>query len=184
MKGNKKVLAVALLLLLVAVSFGTYAIYKTVATSSSTVEAAAWSIEVNDTGVVTGEHTFSFGTINWTCPTGHVASGVIAPGCTGTVDLEIDATGTEVSLDYLVTIGSVTVNNAAVPNGTITVSSSGSLSGSILLSDETKTRTIPLTITWAGNANDGDEKNAADVGLQDSTITLGLTVTATQKLSS
>lgn len=187
MKGNKKILALALLLLLVFVSFGTYAIYKTTATSdSASVSAAAWVITVNDTNVVTGTHTFELGTINWGSQT-HVATGKIAPGSSGTVDLILDATGTEVSLDYLVQIGSVTLHTGgtAVPAGTITVTSGGnsSASGTILVDAATKQVTIPLTVTWAGATTDGDEKNATDVGLAGQTIDIEVTVTTTQKLS-
>ena len=46
MKGNKKILAIALLLLFVAVSFGTYAIYKSSATGTKSVNAAAWVVSV------------------------------------------------------------------------------------------------------------------------------------------
>ena len=185
MKGNKKILAVALLLLLVAVSFGTYAIYKTVANSdSATVSAAAWEIKVNNTDVVTSTHTFTLGQINWGTQT-HVAEGKIAPGSTGTVDLVLDASNTEVSLDYTVSIGQVTVGGSAVPNGTITVTSGGnsSASGTILLSNSNKVVTVPLTIAWAGAADDGDSKNATDVGLEGEEISITVTVTATQKLS-
>lgn len=184
MKGNKKILVLAILLLLVVASFGTYAIYQSAASSSSTVSTAAWVVQVNSTNIVTSStHTFDLGTINWSS-SDHVTTGKIAPGSTGTVNLVIDATGSEVSLDYAVALGDVTVNNAAVPSGTISVSTNSSLTGSILLSAGSKTVTIPLTITWLGDANDGDDKNANDVGLAGSTITLGVTVTATQHLGS
>lgn len=185
MKGNKKVLALALLLLLVVASFGTYAIYKTVATSdSASVTAANWVIKVNNTDVVTSTHTFALGDINWGTQT-HVATGKIAPGSTGTVDLVLDATGTEVSLDYEVAIGNVTVDGSAVPAGTITVTSGGNATatGSILVNAADKTATVPLTIAWAGTTGDTDSKNDTDLGLRGKTIELEVTVTATQKLS-
>ncbi len=43
MKGNKKLLIVAVLLLLIAVSYGTYAIYRTQFSGSATVKTAKWS---------------------------------------------------------------------------------------------------------------------------------------------
>lgn len=184
MKGNKKILVLAILLLLVVASFGTYAIYQSSASGSGTASAAAWVVQVNNSNIVTSStHTFDLGSINWSS-SDHVATGKIAPGSTGTVNLVIDATGSEVSLDYSVALGDVTVNDAAVPSGTISVSTSSSLTGSILLSASSKTVTIPLTITWLGAANDTETKNSNDVGLAGSTITLGVTVTATQHLGS
>ncbi len=44
MKGNKKLLAVAVLLLLLAVSYSTYAIYKSSATGTASVGTAAWRV--------------------------------------------------------------------------------------------------------------------------------------------
>ena len=41
MKGNKKLLIVAILLFLIAISYSTYAIYKSSVTADATVEAAA-----------------------------------------------------------------------------------------------------------------------------------------------
>ena len=52
MKGNKKILVVAVLLLLIAVSYSTYAIYKSSASASDTVNTAAWVVTVNTDDIV------------------------------------------------------------------------------------------------------------------------------------
>ena len=185
MKGNKKVLALALLLLLVAVSFGTYAIYQTTGSSSTEVSSAAWVIEVNGDEITDETAEFDLSTITWNCPTSnneeHVEDEKIAPGCTGTTSIVIDASDAEVSVDYAVSIGSVTIDNVAVSG--ITVSSSSSLTGSILLSANPRTATIPLTITWNGAADDGEQKNAADTGMAGETIQIEIEVDTHQKLS-
>ena len=52
MKGNKKLLIIAVLLLLITVSYTTYAIYRESTTATGTIQAAAWSVKVkkaNDT---------------------------------------------------------------------------------------------------------------------------------------
>ena len=48
MKGNKKLLIVAVLLLLIAVSYGTYAIYRESAEGTGTISTANWSVTVNN----------------------------------------------------------------------------------------------------------------------------------------
>ena len=45
MKGNKKILVIAVLLLSIAVSYGTYAIYKTAITGTGSVTAATWAVQ-------------------------------------------------------------------------------------------------------------------------------------------
>lgn len=177
MKGNKKVLAVALLLLLVAVSFGTYAIYKSSATSNSaTVAAANWTITVNTADITTGS--FNLGTITWNA-NANVAEGKIAPGSTGSVNLVIDATGTEVSLGYTVEVTSVKVGNTDVSN-TIKIAphTSGADTGTIAVDAANKEITIPLDIVWT--AVDDNTQNPIDLGLAGQNVTVEITVTATQ----
>lgn len=182
MKGDKKYLVIVLLLLLIAVTFGTYAIYKSSATGSTSVDAAAWVVKVNNTNIVTSStHTFDLGTVTW-ASSDHVTSGKIAPGSTGTVTLTLDATGTDVSLDYAVSIKSVKVNNVEIQNVPISVSGSN-LTGTILVSASNKEISIPLTLTWAGATTDTDEKNATDLTMQGKSITIEVEVAATQKLS-
>ena len=48
MKGNKKILVIAVLLLLIAVSYGTYAIYRESAEGEATINAAAWSVKIGN----------------------------------------------------------------------------------------------------------------------------------------
>ena len=183
MKGNKLVLAIAILLFLITITFGTYAIYKSSATGTGTATAAAWVVEVNDTNIVTSStHTFDLGTITWSS-SNHVASGKIAPGSTGTVSLEIDATGTEVSLDYSVEVTEIAVNGTAVDMTNPPFTVTGTSSGSILVSASNKVVTVPLTSAWAGATTDTETKNASDVDKAGKTITLTVEVTATQKLS-
>jgi hypothetical protein len=44
MDGNKKILIIAILMMLIAVSYGTYAIYKTSLSGNATVTAAIWNV--------------------------------------------------------------------------------------------------------------------------------------------
>ena len=175
MKGNKKILVVAVLLLLLAVSYSTYAIYKSSATATGSVSAAAWVITANNTDIV-ANNTFTLGNITWDNPS-IGKNNKIAPGDSGTVEIVIDADGSEVDVDYEITIDTTALNNS---NFTVTADPNSSLTGTISYSATSgeMEETITLDITWAGV--DSAEANAADIALAGTTFNLPVTVTVTQ----
>ena len=177
MKGNKKILVVAVLLLLIAVSYSTYAIYKSTATASTTVSTAAWVVEVNDQALTQATHTFNLGNITWATPTVSKVSGKIAPGDHGTAQIVIEAEGTEVDLNYTVAIDTTAFDNNQF---SVTADSNGApLTGSILYSDSSKTKTITLNINW--NAVDTNAANTQDLGdAGQANLAIPVTVTVTQ----
>ncbi|MBR2833745.1 MAG: hypothetical protein IKE75_04910 [Bacilli bacterium] len=175
MKGNKKILTLSVLVLLLAVCFTTYAIYKSSATGTGSVDAAAWVVSVNDTDIV-ANNTFTLGNITWATPrVGQ--NNTIAPGDHGTVDITIDADGSEVAVDYAITIDTTALNNS---NFTVTAASGSNLTGTIPYSATAGAmeRTITLDITWTGV--DSAEANAADIDLAGDELSIPVTVTATQ----
>ena len=180
MKGNRKLLALALLLLFVLVSFGTYAIYKSSASGSTTVQTANWVVTVNGSDAVTTDSfTFSASDINWSGVT-HGKNGKIAPGDSGTLTILIDADGSEVDVDYVVAIGTVTGTNS---NSNFTVTGSD-LTGTINYSATSgqMEKTVVLNVTWT--AQDETAQNAADVGIAGQTVSIPVTVTASQHIAS
>ena len=64
MKGDKKILALSVMVLLLAVCFTSYAIYKSSASASGGVDAAAWVVKVNNSNIVTN-NTFTLDNITW-----------------------------------------------------------------------------------------------------------------------
>ena len=179
MKGNKKLLVVAVLLLLIAVSYGTYAIYKSSASASNTIKAADWVIEVGDGTTqtdITESNTFTLANITWGS-TRYGQNGTIAPGDTGTVTVKIDADGSEVGVHYDITIDNTAVGNS---NFTVAAHSGDSLSGNIAYSDTEgeMEATVTLDITWLGV--DTASANADDIDLSGHDITLPVTVTVRQ----
>ena len=185
MKGNKKLLIVAVLLLLVAVSYTTYAIYKSSQAATAEVRTAKWNIEFTD-----GENEITDSTnIALTCAgNAHTATGVIAPGsnCTGT--LVIDANDTEVDVAYTVTNGVPTLGGTPLSGDendwTVTISPEN---GTIGYSAAERTATVTVTLAWAGvddspvaTGATGDVINNADTELQNQSITVPLTLTAKQ----
>ena len=65
MKGNKKVLTLAVLVLLLAVCFTTYAIYRQSTTATGSIRAAKWSVKVDGTDIATANYTFTAANITW-----------------------------------------------------------------------------------------------------------------------
>ena len=63
MKGDKKILALSVMVLLLAVCFTSYAIYKSSASASGGVSAAAWVVKVNNSNIVTSD-TFTLDNVN------------------------------------------------------------------------------------------------------------------------
>ena len=182
MKGNKKLLVVAALLLLLAVSYSTYAIYKSEATASDTVKAAAWVVKANNTDIV-ANNTFTLGNITWGS-TRYGQNNTIAPGDTGTVTILIDADGSEVGVHYDVTIDATALAALNNSNFTVTAHSGSSLSGNIAYSatDGAMEQSVTLDITWTGVDDDTPTTgaNAKDIALAGTQITLPVTVTVTQ----
>ncbi len=95
---NKPVIILLALLLITAIVFSMYAYakYKTTLTGNGTAIVAKWSFKVNgQTQTIPDiDLTQTMDTHN------NVAEGKIAPGTSGHFDLELDATGSEVSIDY------------------------------------------------------------------------------------
>ena len=178
MKGNKKLLIVAALLLLVAVSYSTYAIYKSSAEGTGSVTAAQWHVEVNGNEIMTtAQNTFTLGTIEWDTPrVGQ--NNTIAPGDTGTVNITIDASTSQVSADYVVEIETTNLPN---PQFAITSdSASAPLTGTIAYSTTASEmiKTIPVRITW--NGVDSDTANDQDIDIAGDQLSLPIKVTVTQ----
>ncbi len=187
MKGNKKLLVIAALLLLIAVSYSTYAIYKSSATGTGSIGAAAWVVKVQSGSQseanIVATNTFTLDTIAWDTTDRVGQNGKIAPGDHGTVTIKIDADGSEVAVDYVVSIDTTALNN---PNFTVTADTSNSapgLTGTIPYSATAgdMERTITLNVVWtavddatAGGANE------KDIALQGTSLSIPVTVTATQ----
>ena len=179
MKGNKKILAVALLLLLVAVSFGTYAIYKTSVSGNATVTAASWSAVIKN-GSDTLSANFALDYEDFTCTGGNSkVAGKIAPGDTCTASILVDLDGSEVDAQVGVTIDTTAVTGpftASLKDGATVVTSGNEVEVPYSATAGGMEKTIDVVITWAAD-NDG----ATDTPLQGSTIQIPVTITAHQK---
>ena len=176
MKGNKKILVIAILLLLISVTFTTYAIYRTGMSGTGTATAANWEIKFkkgSDTEVQ--NLNFTAADVNWTTNPSAV-SGKIAPGATGTITFTIDATGTETDVYYLAELG------AGATSG-ISVSMPSDTEQLLRYSATNMTATVTVTVTWNGAVSDSVSKDESDLALEsNSTISIPITVTARQSV--
>ena len=179
MKGNKKLLIVAVLLLLIAVSYGTYAIYKSSATSSDSIRPAHWVVKANSTDIV-ANNTFTLGSLD--CTGGSQvakAAGTIAPGDSCVATIVVDATGSEVDAKYTVSYDASALTTA---NSQITVglaSGSDALTDTISYNASSMTATVKLAVTW--NAVDSAAQNAEDITTATtSNLAIPVTVTVVQ----
>ena len=170
MKGNKKLLIVAVLLLLVAVSYTTYAIYKTKVAGKAEVSTAVWNVKFTD-------------------GTEEITTTKIAPGATCTGAVTIDATGTEVDVAYTVQAGTPTATSGPLSGDendwTVNVTDNGN--GQISYEANPQTATVTVSLAWddvddsvVATGATADVINDADTALNGTTITVPLTLTAKQ----
>ena len=183
-KFNSGLLIVAALLLVVTIGLSSYAIYKTTAEGDATASVARWSVKVNDDDIVATETlTFDGDAITWNA-NAHVAADKIAPGKTGTITFEIDASQSEVSVDYEITIGSIKVGNDVIDNDAITAEvAGGDENGTIVYSTTPSemVKTVTLNIEW--DAIDSADQNTKDMTLAGQSITIPVTIVAKQHVA-
>ena len=177
MKGDKKILVLAVLVLLLTVCFGSYAIYRSSATGTGTLKAAAWSVKVKGTAISSANFNFNFDDITWTKLTGY--NKTIAPGSTGTITIPVDATGSEVDVILTAELG-----QATLPAG-MSVSIDGNATKTIAYStteDAMKTNVV-LNIQWLGSEEDDSSKDSSDLTAAGTNLSIPVTLTAKQSLT-
>ena len=187
---NKPIIILIALLLITAIAFSMYAYakYKTTLKGNGTAQVAKWSFKVNgqtqtipDIDLAT-----TMKKVN------NVAENKIAPGTEGSFDLNLDATGSEVAVDYNIKLAitekptnlkfyldNTYETEIAETEGTLNVS------GSIPL--ETINKPITKTIYWKWPYQTGTTENEVRENDKTDTIdsakkvTMTITVTGTQR---
>ncbi len=181
MKGNKKVLVAIALLLLISISFTTFAIYRSSVDGTGSIRTAKWSVKVdgNDIESTTLNLDFDIDDITWTTHTGK--NNTIAPGDSGTVTVQVDATGSEVDVLLTAAIGS----GLSLPDGMTATVTSGTDGVQIIEYNSTSmTATVEITITWTGTIADDESKDTTDKAANNTELSIPLTLEARQKLAS
>lgn len=175
-KGKKIVLIVLLMLaMLVIGATGTYALYRSSTTATGTVGIAKWSVKVDGTDIESANYTFTGADITWDKNAGE--NHKIAPGAQGTIEIPVDATGSEVGVVLTATLGSVTL-----PDGMTVSVASGDGEKTIAYNATSMATTVTLNIEWAGSLEDTTAKDTTDKAVNNTNITIPITLTARQVL--
>lgn len=190
MKGNKKLLIITILLLVITIGFTTYAIYKTSLSGTGTVTAATWNVSFAD-GQTTMSENFNIQFSSSDCnqandgTNNHVAEGKIAPGVTCSKTIDVNATGTEVDVLLTAESGDITAtkggDSVAITNAnefTVEVTTNPD-NGIIAYNAQTKTATVTVSVAWGF---DEGSKDPYDTALNGATITVPIALTAKQYL--
>ena len=191
---TKRAIFVVIALVLVAYLISsTYARYSTVGKANGEVDIAKWSVVMTaDDGTTLNSTTQD---ITFTVQSNtEVVPGKIAPAVTAKAEIELDLTGTEVSVDFTPTIGAYTPSTlpsadkitltSAVEGGTVGSSNYIPLVDNSAFTASNGKKKVTLTLTWTND----DENNANDTAtgmLADGsrTITIPVTLTVQQHIN-
>ena len=191
---TKRAIFVVIALLLVAYLISsTYARYSTEGKADGKVDIAKWAVVMKaDDGTTLNSTTQD---ITFTVQSNtEVVPQKIAPAVTAVAEVELDLTGTEVSVDFTPTIGEYTPSSlpsadkitltSAVEGGTVGSSNYIPLVGNSAFTASNGKKKVTLTLTWAND----DENNADDTAtgmLADGsrTITIPVTLTVQQHIN-
>lgn len=184
-----------ILFLLVALVGGTYTRYTNTAAGNAIIDIAKWSVQINETDMkdITGALTVPLEYVANT----KVSANKIAPGGSATFTLVIDPAGSEVAIDYSLSVGDITGltdTGSKMELTSVTYTVQGGTAQTITpggtavefteaLADVTagKTVTVVGTVTWD---NDNDSRSAADTanGWADVSPTASVSITAKQSI--
>ncbi len=186
---KKKIIIISTLLLLVTMSFlggQAYAKYVASVRGQGVAEVATWSFKVND-------QKEQVETINLasTCDNETLIDNKIAPGTSGTFNIKVDGTGSDVGIDYNISF----TNEQNKPTNLKYIYEDGTynsiteiqdkLSGTINANDSNKVKIIPIKWEWKYETGERDEVASNDkIDTQNaesiSNYTFDVVVTGTQ----
>lgn len=184
MKNKKTLIIVILALLIVLVLVGTWAFskYTTDLTGTGSATVAKWSFQSNE-----GTTTLTTVSLVDTTLNSKVVDGKIAPGTDGTFDIGIDASGSEVAVDYTVEISNLKncptnlkfYSDSSFTNEITAVDGVYTVEGSIALAAVDTAVTVPIYWQWPYETTDGDGIDTTE-GEAAATMTFDVKVTGTQ----
>ena len=178
---KKHLILLLLIIAVLAVCLGatSYALYRSSTTATGSIKTAKWDVKIgsgNDAVAFdSATYTFTMTDVTWTANVGQ--NNTIAPGAVGYIDIPVDATGSEVGVVLTAAMGSTTL-----PTGMTATLASGSGEQTIAYSSSDMTATVRINIEWAGALSDDAAKDTSDKGVNDTTISIPITLTARQVL--
>lgn len=195
------VLALSLSLVTVGLLGSTMARYVTEISGTATADVAAWSFKVKDGGNEIASIDLGDTTHRTSYTQATVKEGVIAPGTSGKFELELDASGSEVGVDYKITVQDAYTAGgteyADIPEDMVFSESAFDNSntgkklgefaitpGTIDYNGSNMKKTITVYWAWGLDDNSSDNasstKNTRDTSLAGKKFGLNITVTGKQ----
>lgn len=179
-----------ILFLLVIVGVGltiAYARYASNATSTMAAQVAPWKVSINNNDIVS-TNTFTLADVDWE-EDEYIADGYIAPGREGTLNIEIDPTGSKVAMRYKleidesnITNDSIIISSVTASTGDVTKESDGVYTGTIPLDEVTSNtkKVLTVTITWNNPETTTTDTNDTSTGTTATDFEIPITLTASQ----
>lgn len=206
-KAKRGILFVVIIALAVVVIGGTYSRYISTGTSNVKADIAKWSVKLNGNDISGQAGSVD---VNMTLSENdYVKSDKFAPGVTGSFDIELDPTGSEVAMDYTFNIDSSAISEALEANSTskfvvvgatykigsgeaqtATIDGNGNVTVSESLAQVENGNKVLVTVSVLWD-NDNDSQNASDTvegvassiaGVNGKTVTFPVAVTAKQHI--
>ena len=169
------ILLIVLICIIYLAASTTYTSYESNTSAKVESDIANWNIKVNDTLITTATtQEINIDTINWN--TEHIREGTAAPGTSGSLEITIDPTDTDVSFDYELTIIDHTVDENKLLSVTSVTSARNNLTqegnvyrGTMSLSDIKQgiKEVITVNLLWDDKGDDtviipGEEEPTTD----------------------
>ena len=145
----------------------TYALFETNGSADKEIDIADWTILLNDVNV-TESKTITLNDFTYVNGT-HTQDNYFAPGSSAYFDLIIDATGTQVSVEYALTIDDTQIEEypniyfTIVDMDTNTQITGSEYTGIIPLNSQNRAKTLRINLVW-DNDSDYDESDTSLIG--------------------
>ncbi len=155
------------LLMTVLTIFQTYALFETEGNAVRTLDIGDWSIILNDVNV-SQSRSITLNDFHYTNGS-HTRVDRFAPGSSAYFDLVIDASDSQVSVEYILEIDDSVIEDYPNIYFSITdmsnnqVLDTNTYYGTILLGSQNRTSTLRITLIWA-NDPDYDESDTSLIG--------------------
>lgn len=181
------VLALALTLITTCLMGGTMARYVTEVSGSATATVAKWEFSAkSDNNALSTEIDLGSTTHRNSYGADDIKDGVIAPGTSGSFNIELDAAGSEVGVAYSVVIkekdGTTLPSDLTFKLDTAAYQLGTAYEGTFKANASTgdRKKTIAVSWDWPFDADDTTASNDNDNGYQGKTWKLGISITGRQ----
>ena len=185
---KKRNLVTLLLVVALLLSFGgfTFARYVTEVSGKGEVSVAKWAVKVTDG---TDELSDSVKVPFTVTANANVVSGKVAPGSTAVGNLTIDPTGSEVAIDYSISIDASNLTDAGLAIKSVKVgdnaltSSNGAYTGSLSLTEVTDGTKVNVTIEVEWVNDEANNTKDTATGINAGTLEIPVNVVVKQHIA-